>query len=452
MRISIVGTGYVGLVTGVCLASKGHEVICVDKRKDIVEKINNMQTPIYEVGLQDLLEEVIKAGKLTATTELGSSVINSHVSIIAVGTPFGNDEIDLSYIKQSAQEIGTILKDKKSYHVVCVKSTVVPTTTDTLVREVLESSSGKKVGEFGLAMNPEFLREGKAVEDFMYPDRIVIGAFDERSFITMEKIYEGFFDAPIIKTNLRTAELIKYTANCLLATLISFSNEIASICEVTGEVDVKEILEAVTLDKRFNPRKNGELTNPEMINYVRAGCGFGGSCFPKDVKALVSYSKALGYEPKIIDYTISVNKKQPLKLVDKLEETLGTLKDKKVAVLGLAFKPDTDDIRESPSIPIVKELLQRGAVVYGVDPIAIEHMDKVIPQDGASIIYTKDYKEALSYAHAAILVTSWNEFVDIPAQEFLLFMSNPVIIDGRRAYDKVSFKNLGVLYHGVGLS
>lgn len=452
MNISVVGTGYVGLVTGVCLASKGHKVICVDKRKDIVDKINNGETPIYEQGLQQLMEQAVKTKRLLATTELETAIINTDISIIAVGTPFGNDKIDLSYIEKSAGQIGSVLKDKASYHVVCVKSTVIPTTTDTVVKNVLEKASGKKVGEFGLTMNPEFLREGKAVADFMYPDRIVIGAYDNKSFEAMEKVYKEHFDAPIMRVNLRTAEMIKYSANALLATLISFSNEIASICEKTGGIDVKDVLEGVTLDKRFNPRNNGELVNPEMINYLRAGCGFGGSCFPKDVKALISYSKSIGCEAKIISSTIDINKKQPLKLVDKLEKILGNLSNKKVAVLGLAFKPDTDDIRESPSMPIINKLLEKGAIVYGVDPIAINNIEQFIPQNGANTYYTTDYKYALKDADAAILVTSWAEFVNIPAKEFSLLMRTPILIDGRRSFDKNAFQREGIIYYGVGLS
>ncbi len=452
MKISIIGTGYVGLVTGVCLASKGHDVICVDQKQEVIDKINNLITPIYESGLEELMIKVIKTGKLVATTDLKSSVMNSEISIIAVGTPFGNDKIDLRHIEKSAWEIGSILMDKEHYHVVCVKSTVIPTTTDTLVKNVLESASGKKAGDFGLTMNPEFLREGKAVEDFMYPDRIVIGAYDNRSFETMKHVYEGFFDAPIINVNLRTAEMIKYTANALLATLISFANEIGSICEKTKDIDVKEVMESVTLDKRFNPRINNQLVNPEMINYLKAGCGFGGSCFPKDVKALISYSKWAGYVPQIIDATIRVNKEQPLKMINRLEEILRTLKGKKVAILGLAFKPDTDDVRESPSIAIINSLLEKGALVYGIDPIANQNMQKIIPEDRKSVWYSTDYKEALKDADAAILVTSWAEFIDIPTQDFSQLMKTLVVVDGRRVLNKKGLEDVGVMYIGVGLS
>ena len=452
MKISIVGTGYVGLVTGVCLASKGHEVICVDKQIDIVNKINSRQATIYEPGLDELLERVVADGNLKAVNDLRYAVLNSEVSIIAVGTPFGEGKIDLSYIENSAREIGDTLKEKDAYHVVCVKSTVVPTTTDTVVKGILEAVSGKKAGKFGLAMNPEFLREGKAVEDFMNPDRIVIGAYDKKSFSTMQKIYKDYFKAPIIRVNLRTAEMIKYTSNGLLATLISYSNEIASICEETGGVDVREVLEAVTLDKRFNPIVGKKLTNPEMIKYLRAGCGFGGSCFPKDVKALVSFAGSMGYSPNMLKSTIQINETQPLRLIKRLEPKINGLKNKKVAVLGLAFKPDTDDVRESPALILVRELIKAKAKVFAVDPIAVDNAKKALPYDGIQLTFTTDYKLALLDADAAILVTSWPEFTNIPADEFVQLMRKPVLLDGRRVYDKRTFEEAGVKYIGIGLN
>lgn len=451
MRISVIGTGYVGLVTGVCLASKGHQVICIDKQLKIVKKINRMEAPIYEPGLEELLRNVITKGTLVATTDLKSAVMNTDISIISVGTPFGDGKIDLRYIESAAQEIGNVLKEKNSYHVICVKSTVIPTTTDTLVKSILEDASEKKAGEFGLAMNPEFLREGKAVQDFMYPDRIVIGAYDKESFESMKKVYEDFFDAPIMKVNLRTAEMIKYTANALLATLISYSNEVAVICEKVGKIDVKEVLEVVTLDKRFNPRVNNQLINPGMVSYLKAGCGFGGSCFPKDVQALSAFSKELGYSPPMIQATLAINCAQPYRLIERLEEILDTLENTKIAVLGLSFKPETDDIRESPSLVIIKELLAKKAKVIGVDPIAIENTKKKFPQNDF-LHYSTDYKNALQEAVAAILVTPWPVFTKISPQEVKELMKTPILIDGRRVFDKSSFEAAGVQYIGVGLA
>ncbi len=451
MKITIIGSGYVGLVTGACLAVKGHRVTCVDIKRELVEKINQMQAPVYEPGLTEVLQKAVASGHLTATTDLRSSLLTSEVSIIAVGTPFGDGGIDLSYIENSAREIGAVLREKEDYHVVCIKSTVVPTTTDTLVKDIIKTASGKDPGEFGLTMNPEFLREGKAVEDFMVPDRIVIGAYDDQSFAVMKKVYEGFLDVPIIQVNLRTAETIKYAANALLATMISYSNEIASICEVTGGIDIKEVLEAVTLDKRFNPRIGNELANPEMNQYLQAGCGFGGSCFPKDVKALISYSAERGYRPRIIESTLNVNQEQPLRLLSRLEQKLDTFENKKIAVLGLAFKPGTDDVRESPSIAIITELLEQRAKVFGVDPIATENMESVIPLALPNIAYTTDYKIALQNADAVILVTPWPDFIKIPAKEYLRLMKKPLIVDGRRVLNKESLEKAGCDYLGVGL-
>lgn len=451
MRISIIGTGYVGLVTGVCLASKGHQVICIDKQPEIVNRINRMETPIYEPGLEGLLKEVISKRALVATTDLKSALMNTDISIISVGTPFGGGKIDLRYIESSAQEIGKVLKEKEKYHVVCVKSTVIPTTTDTLVKNILEEASGKKAGDFGLAMNPEFLREGKAVEDFMSPDRIVIGAYDKKSFENMKKVYEGMFNAPIIEVNLRTAEMIKYTANALLATLISYSNEIAVICEKVGNIDVKEVLEGVTLDKRFNPRVEDNLINPEMVNYLRVGCGFGGSCFPKDVKALSSFSQEMGYSPSMIRATLEINQTQPFRIIERLEDIVGNLENKKISVLGLSFKPETDDIRESPSLIIIKELLKKKAKVIGVDPIAIDNTKKILPQNEL-LSYSTNYKTALQNADVAILVTPWSDFTNITPKEVINLMKRPVLVDCRRVFDKQSFEAEGVFYIGVGIA
>lgn len=452
MKISIIGTGYVGLVTGVCLASKGHEVICVDKQADIVNKINSRQATIYEPGLEELLMKVVADGTLKAVSDLRYAVLNSEVSIVAVGTPFGEGKINLSHIENAVREIGDTLKEKDSYHVVCIKSTVVPTTTDTVVKSILEEVSGKKAGEFGLAMNPEFLREGKAVEDFMNPDRIVIGAYDKKSFRRIRNIYRDCFKAPIIRVNLRTAEMIKYTSNSLLATLISYSNEIASICEETGQIDVREVLEAVTLDKRFNPRVGKHLTNPEMIKYLRAGCGFGGSCFPKDVKALVSFADNLGYLPIMLQSTILINENQAVRLVKRLEANIGGLENKKIAVLGLAFKPDTDDVRESPALILIRELLRLEAKVFAVDPIAVDNAKKALTVDNTRLSFENDYKSALEDADGAVLVTSWPEFTSIPAGEFVQLMKKPVLLDGRRVYDKQAFEKAGIKYIGVGLT
>ncbi|MGE5558996.1 MAG: UDP-glucose dehydrogenase family protein [Bacillota bacterium] len=452
MRISVIGTGYVGLVSGVCLAAKGHDVIAVDKRREVINRINRTETPIYEPGLDGLLKQTLQNGKLIADCDLRTAVMNSDISLITVGTPCKGGKIDLSYLEAAAREIGRLLTYKESYHVVCVKSTVVPTTTDTLVKNTLESVSGKKIADFGLAMNPEFLREGKAVEDFMHPDRIVIGAYDARSFETMRKVYDGLFDAPILGVNLRTAEMIKYASNILLADLISYSNEIASVCEQMGGVDVTEVLEGVSLDKRFSPKVDGRLIRPEMNKYLRAGCGFGGSCFPKDVKALVAFAREKGYVPRLMQSVMEINEAQPVRLINRLERALGDLSGKKIALLGVAFKPDTDDVRESPALVMIKYLLEKNAVVYAADPVALENAKQVLPGEYGRLVFTEDYKAVLQDAEAAILVTAWPQFMRLEPDECRKLMKLPLIVDGRRVYQRNTWEDAGFKYLGVGLS
>ncbi len=451
MRIAVVGTGYVGLVTGACLAARGHRVTCVDRKTEIVAAINQRQAPLYEPVLPGLLKEVVASGRLTATTSLREAVLGSDVSIAAVGTPLKQGKIDLTFIEETAAEIGAVLREKDGYHLVCIKSTVVPGTTDTLVKDTLKAASGKEPGEFGLAMNPEFLREGRAVEDFLHPDRIVIGADDDRSFARMRKVYAGLFDAPILRVNLRTAEMIKYATNALLATLISFSNEMASLCEAAGGIDALEVLEAVTRDKRFYPPEGREPVKPEITGYLQAGCGFGGSCFPKDVKALISFGREKGHLPRLLPSTLRVNREQPLRLLGRLERELGTLAGRKIAILGLTFKPGTDDVRESPGIAIIRQLLQKGARVCGVDPCGIKNMQKVIPEAG-NVHYTRDPQLALEEADAAILVTAWPGFLEIPPEDYARAMRNPLVVDGRRVLDKESLEKAGCRYLGVGLA
>ena len=448
MNIAIMGTGYVGLVTGVCLAVHGHRVICVDKNEDIVEKINDSVPPIYEPGISELLKKAIDAGNLKATTDLKHAIQHSDVSMICVGTPFKEGKIDLSQIVEISQEIGRVLKTMKAYHVVCVKSTVVPTTTDKLVREILEQESGKKAGAFGLAMNPEFLREGNAIEDFIKPDRIVIGANDERSYKMIKKLY-SHFKAPIIKVNLRTAEMIKYASNALFASLISFSNEIGNICEGVGNIDVTDVLNGVCLDKRINPKKGGKYIFPGIVSYIKAGCGFGGSCFPKDVKALSAFAEDLSCTSGLLKSVININEIQPIRLVQRMERELETLAGKRIAVLGLAFKPDTDDVRESPAIRLIEELISKNAEVIATDPKAVDMARKLLPPCDRLTLTTR-YDTALRSADAAVLVTAWKEYIYILPEEFGELMKKPIIFDGRRIYNRAKMEQMGIKYIGIG--
>jgi len=447
MRVSVVGTGYVGLVSGVCLATKGHDVTCIDVLEEKVAKINRAQPPIYEAGLEDLLKQVIAEGKLNATTDLADAVKNSDLTLIAVGTPFDGHRIDLKYIRAAAEQIGQALKDKDGYHVVVVKSTVVPGTSEDVVLPLVAEHSGKKPGEgFGIGMNPEFLKEGEAIADFMEPDRIVLGGIDERTIDVMAQLYAAFEGVEVVRCSPRTAEMIKYTANSLLATLISFSNEIGNLCAAVGNVDVTEVMRGVHLDKRFAPiMPDGQRVFPSSLTYLAAGCGFGGSCFPKDVKALIRYGEELGQPMSILKAVIDTNAHQPDRMVALLEDALPALDGKRVAILGLAFKPGTDDVRESPALAVVRTLHARGCKIVGFDPVAEEEARKAL--NGVSIDYADTVEACIADADAVMLMTSWPQFKDLPAM-IGAAAKPPVLIDGRRMLAKDSVP----AYHGIGLT
>ena len=445
MNISVIGTGYVGLVSGVCLAELGHQVECVDVDSGKVDQINKGISPIYEKGLDDLLKKNIGV-RLHATTDLHRAVHETSLSLIAVGTPFDGREIDLSYIKQVSEQIGVALRTKATYHVVVVKSTVVPGTTDDVVKPILESASGKTAGEdFGVGMNPEFLREGEAVDDFMFPDRIVLGAMDRSSLQVMQDLYAPFENVDKLCVNPKTAEMIKYTANSLLATMISFSNEIANLCQRTGAVDVKEVMQGVHLDKRLSPLLNdGRRIVPAFTTYIEAGCGFGGSCFPKDVKALIAYGKSMGQLMHLLDAVIQVNRAQPQQIISMLKKHFQSLAGVRISILGLAFKPGTDDMRESPAIPVIQTLLESGAQLCAFDPIAKDEAVKLFGQ--TAIEYATSLEDALSQPQAVVVLTRWDEFNQLP--ELIGSLDpQPLVIDGRRMLDKSKF----VLYEGIGL-
>lgn len=446
MKISVIGTGYVGLVSGVCLAEKGHSVLCVDIDEEKVTKINRGIAPIHEQGLSELLKKNI--GKfLQATSDLSKAVQETELSIIAVGTPFDGDQIDLQFIKTVTAQIGDAIKYKEEYHTVVVKSTVVPGTTDNVVLPILEEVSGKKAGEdFGVGMNPEFLREGEAIKDFMNPDRIVLGGIDKRTHEVLENIYSVFEGVDIIKTNNQTAEMIKYTANSLLATLISFSNEIGNLCAKLDDVDVVKVMEGVHKDNRFSPiMPDGKRITPGFISYLAAGCGFGGSCFPKDVKALISHGKAAGNSMVLLDSVIQTNENQPYEVISLLQKHFENIEGVLISVLGLAFKPGTDDMRESPAIPVIQYLLKNGAKVQAYDPVARNEAQKLFGNH--QIQYFDDLAQSINGAEAIILLTSWEEFEQVP-QLIESLDSQPLFIDGRRMLSEEHFNR----YEGIGLS
>jgi len=446
MDISVVGTGYVGLVSGVCLADKGHRVICVDLDEAKVAQINAGQSPIHEDGLDALLQKNIGSG-LTATTDLARAVADSTLTIIAVGTPFDGSAIDTSYIEAASKEIGVALRDNEDFHTVVVKSTVVPGTTDNVVLPILEQASDKGAGQdFGVSMNPEFLREGAAIGDFMEPDRIVYGGTDERTLAVMDELYSVFENVDKIRTTNKTAEMIKYTANSLLATLISFSSEMGNLCAGLGEIDIVDVMKGVHLDRRLSPiLENGDRVVPAITTYIEAGCGFGGSCFPKDVKALISHGKAAGQEMNILQSVVDINHTQPLQILELLKKHFSSLQGLKIAVLGLAFKPGTDDMRESAAIPIVEALHQEQADISAYDPIAIDEARKRF--SNIPVQYAASLDEAVQGADAIVLVTTWDEFASLP--EVINGMdSPPLLVDGRRMIDKHAVPR----YEGIGLS
>ena len=410
MKISVVGGGYVGLITGACLAEKGHNVIIIDIDKKKIDAINSGRPPIYEKGLEELL--VRNSGKNLLASTGYESVRDSEISIICVGTPMGEDgSADLKYIVSAAESIGRELKNSCSYHVVTVKSTVPPGTTSDVVIPAVRITSENNPN-IGFAMNPEFLREGIAVDDFMNPDRIVIGSDDKKSGDLLESLYSGF-NARILRTGLVSAEMIKYASNSFLAAKISFSNEVGNICKSLG-IDVYEVMEGVGLDHRISP------------NFLNAGCGFGGSCFPKDVSALVHLAKSKGVDPVLLRSVLKVNEVQPLLIIDILKKHLGDLNGKRIAVLGLAFKGDTDDIRDSRAVPAIERLMAEKADVHAFDPMANENMKDVFPE----ITYHDSAAGALENADGCLVMTEWPEFSRLD-KEFDK-MKKRVIIEGRR--------------------
>ena len=402
MKVSILGTGYVGLVTGACLAEKGHDVVCIDLDASKVERINRGESPIFENGLDELLRR--NAGdRLRATLDTRAAVLESDMTLIAVGTPFDGESIDLSYIRESAKAIGCALAEKPGYHCVVVKSTVVPGTTDGVVLPILEDESGKRAGkDFGVGMNPEFLTEGEAVGDFMEPDRIVIGGIDERSQDLLEELYAPFVGAPRLRTNNSTAEMIKYASNAMLATLISFSNELANLGASIGDIDTVEVMEGLRLSRYLSLRDNGELLQPSIVSFLMAGCGFGGSCLPKDVSALAAHGRAKGMPMDLLTSVLAVNSRQTSEVFRLLGKHFPSLAGEKIAVLGLSFRPNTNDMRESPAIPIVRRLVSEGAEVTAYDPAASDEAHRIFDGD---VVLKQSLEEAVEGADAIVLIT-----------------------------------------------
>ena len=437
MKIAVIGTGYVGLVSGVCLASKGHKITCFDSNEMIISLLQEGKNPIHESGLSELMvesEKNISFKILNQSNE--SSLQNFDAIIIAVGTPTSKGKTDLSQIKSVATIIGKMLKNTEKYISLIMKSTVLPGTTDTYFRKIIEDESGKKLGQFGLGMNPEFLREGNAVNDFLSPDRIVLGYEDLATLDILKKMYQPW-NCHKVELNTRSAEMMKYVNNSLLATLISSVNEYANISRELGEIDFKKVMLGVHLDNRWSPlEKDGKKIFPEILEYLKPGCGFGGSCFPKDIKALSSLAKETSIKPNIIDSVIAVNDGQPNCIIRMLEDKVKDLSNKRILILGLSFKPETDDVRESVSIKLINLLNKKVLSISAHDPIAIENAKKSI-NTSVNINYIDDWKAELYEADIIIIATNWSIYKSI--NKLTNSLSKKVIFDTRSLLDSSKF-------------
>jgi UDPglucose 6-dehydrogenase/GDP-mannose 6-dehydrogenase len=442
MQVSIIGTGYVGLVTGACLAEYGHTVTCVDLDPAKADAINQARAPFHEPGLPELLER--HAGKrLFASTDLASAVARSEITFIAVGTPASDGRIDLKYVARAAQEIGAALAGKPAFHTVVVKSTVIPGTTEGTVRQCLEEASGKKAGrDFGLGMNPEFLTEGTAVRDFMTPDRLVLGGIDARSQDALATLYAGFDPiVPRIRTGPSTAEMIKYASNALLATLISFSNEIARLCVAVGGVDAIDVTRGVHQSTYLTTVEDGRRRTAPIASFIEAGCGYGGSCLPKDVTALVGQGQALGLPMPMMRSVLEINRGQPDEVMRLIARHYPAVDGVAVTVLGLSFKPDTDDLRESPAFPILERLRRAGARLTAFDPVA-----RPEGHPGLTGVRLADtLRAAVQDAEVIVIVTRWNQFREVP-DLLRAGGSRALVVDGRRLLDPAACPR----YEGIG--
>ena len=430
MHIAVIGTGYVGLVTGACFAEFGVDVTCVDIDEAKIASLREGRVPIYEPGLDDLVAKNSRAGRLSFTTDIREAVEQSLVVFLAVGTPPREDgSADLQFIEGAARSVARHLD---GYKVVVTKSTVPVGTGERLRRLILEERPDAK---FGIVSNPEFLREGAAIGDFMRPDRVVIGSRDEEAVAIMKDLYRPLYliETPFVITSVEAAELTKYAANAFLATKISFINEIANLCDAIG-CDVHDVARAVGMDGRIGRK------------FLHPGPGFGGSCFPKDTTALVSIARGYGADSLIVESVVEVNRRQRERMVEKIERLVGDLNGKTLAVLGLAFKPGTDDMRDAPALDIIAALVGRGARVRAYDPVAMDAARQFLPE----IEYTAGEYEAVEGADALVFVTEWNQFRALDMERVRTLMRAPKVIDLRNIYEPADMRALGFEYAGVG--
>jgi UDPglucose 6-dehydrogenase len=429
MNICVVGTGYVGLVTGAVFADLGNDVICVDKVKEKIEGLKRGRLPIYEPGLEEMVARNVADGRLSFTTDLARGVQKSEIIFIAVGTPAkANGETDLSAVEEVARGIARAMD---RYKVIVNKSTV-PVGTGELVREIILKNQPKPA-EFDVVSNPEFLREGSAIEDTLRPDRIVIGAPSQQVAMTLLELYAQL-GRPMIITDVPSAEMIKYASNAFLAARISFINAIANVCELAG-ADVTQVMKGLGLDPRIGTA------------FLQAGLGFGGACLPKDVESFVQTAAALGYDFKLLKSVAEINRERAQHFVEGMRKALGPLDDKVIAVLGLAFKPNTDDMREAKSVEVVGLLHEAGATIKAYDPVATENARRLLPK---GVTYCASPYEAAEKADALALVTEWNEFKFLNLERLGSLMRRPVIFDGRNLYEPDRMRRLGFEYYSIG--
>jgi UDPglucose 6-dehydrogenase len=427
-HITVIGTGYVGLVTGVCFADLGNRVVCLDINERKIEGLRRGQMPIYEPGLEDLVLRNVKAGRLAFTSSYAEALRTADFAFIAVGTPEGVDgEADLQYVGLAARAIA----DHMDHRLIVVNKSTVPVGTGDWVSDVIrEHCNGDP--DFAVVSNPEFLREGSAINDFMYPDRVVLGSLEHEAAEKVAQLYLPL-RTTIMITDLRTAEMIKYSSNAFLATRISFINEIANICEELG-ADVKEVATGMGYDKRIGH------------GFLDAGLGYGGSCFPKDVKALAHMAEVKGRHPQLLRAVMEINDYQRQAAVQKLQEALGDLSGRTIGLLGLAFKPNTDDIREAPSVHIARALQADGAKIRAYDPVAMDVAGTVLP----GVRMARDPYDLAEGCDALVIVTEWNEFKHLDLTRIREVMRQPVLVDGRNIYDPEAMQEMGFHYRGVG--
>jgi len=429
MNIAVVGTGYVGLVSGTCLADLGNNVICVDIDEKKIKTLQEGGVPIYEPGLKELIEENVKAGRLSFTTDLKEAIDKSKVIFICVNTPpKESGEADLSYVENVARAIGENAKESK----IVVEKSTVPVATGKKILQVLKQYNPHNL-EFEVVSNPEFLREGTAVKDFLKPDRVVVGTASEKARKAMEEIYKPL-GAEIIFTDIESAELIKHASNSFLATKISFINAVANICEKTG-ANIEEVARGMGLDKRIGS------------SFLKAGIGYGGFCFPKDAEAFIWIAKKHSYDFSLLKEVQKINQEQRKLFVKKIEDAVWNLKGKTIAVLGLSFKPDTDDMRFAPSVDIINSLLKDGAKVKAFDPAAVENAKKIF---GDKIEYSKDAYSAAEVADALVILTEWNECKEMDLKKIKSLLKTPTIIDGRNIFSPFEMEKQGFKYICIG--